>query len=57
MVECLKKSGRIASQCMETSVQVQLFVELVNTYVLFHDKGNSEVSVCKLGDEPVDIDP
>lgn len=44
MVECLKKSGRIASQCMEKSVQVQLFVELVNCYMLFYEKGNTTVS-------------
>ena len=45
VVECLKKSGRIASQCMDTNVQVQLLVELVNTYCLFFEKGNSEVSL------------
>ncbi len=44
VVECLKKSGRIASQCMEKSVQVQLLVELVNNYMLFYEKGNSVVS-------------
>ena len=43
VVECLKKAGRIASQCMDTNVQVQLLVELVNTYSLFFEKGNSEV--------------
>ena len=45
MVECLKKSGRIASQCMETGVQVQLLVELVNNYMLFYEKGNTTVSL------------
>lgn len=44
VVECLKKSGRIASQCMESNVQVQLLVELVNTYSLFFEKGNKEIS-------------
>ena len=34
MLECLKKAGRIAQQCMDTSVQVQLLVELLNTYIL-----------------------
>lgn len=43
VVECLKKAGRIASQCMDTNVQVQLLVELVNTYSLFFEKGNTEV--------------
>lgn len=48
VVECLKKCGRIASQCMEKNVQVQLLVELVNTYALFFEKGNSEVRVQEL---------
>lgn len=47
VVECLKKCGRIASQCMEKNVQVQLLVELVNTYALFFEKGNSEVRIYK----------
>lgn len=45
VVECLKKSGRIASQCMDKTVQVQLLVELVNIYILFYEKGNSDVSI------------
>ena len=44
MLECLKKAGRIAQQCMDTSVQVQLLVELLNTYMLFYEKGNDQVS-------------
>ena len=44
MVECLKKAVRIAKQCMEKSVQVQLYVELINTFALFCEKGNEEVS-------------
>ena len=44
MLECLKKAGRIAQQCMDTSVQVQLLVELLNTYILFYEKGNEQVA-------------
>ena len=44
VMECLKKCGRIASQCMETTVQVQLLVELLNIYMLFYEKGNDQVS-------------
>ena len=44
MLECLKKAGRIAQQCMDTSVQVQLLVELLNTYILFYEKGNDQVT-------------
>ena len=42
-MECLKKSSRIASQCMEKLVQVQLLVELLNIYMLFYEKGNDQV--------------
>lgn len=45
VVECLKKGLRIAKQCMDESVQVQLFVELLNHYVYFFEKGNEQVSV------------
>ena len=45
VLECLKKAGRIAQQCMDTSVQVQLLVELLNTYILFYEKGNDQVSL------------
>lgn len=44
-MECLKKSGRIANQCMDALVQVQLLVELLNTYILFSEKENAEVSI------------
>ncbi|KAL7639004.1 UNVERIFIED_CONTAM: hypothetical protein RMT77_010538 [Armadillidium vulgare] len=45
VVECLKKSYRIATQCMDTTVQIQLFIELFNVYLYFHEKGNSQVTV------------
>ena len=48
VLECLKKAGRIAQQCMDTSVQVQLLVELLNTYMLFYEKGNDQVSYSSL---------
>jgi len=41
-VECLKKSVRISSQCMDATVQTQLFVELLNHYVYFVEKGVSD---------------
>ena len=43
--ECLKKALRIANQCIDTTVQVQLFVEMLNYYVYFYEKGNDHVSV------------
>lgn len=45
VLECLKKGVRIAKQCMDMSVQVQLFVELLNHYVFFYEKGNDQVTV------------
>ena len=45
VLDCLKKGIRIANQCMDTSVQVQLYVELLNHYIYFYEKGNSAVSV------------
>ncbi|XP_057653454.1 vacuolar protein sorting-associated protein 35 isoform X2 [Diorhabda carinulata] len=43
VVECLKKGIRTAKQCMDVCVQVQLFVELLNHYIYFFEKGNDQV--------------
>ncbi len=43
VMECLKKGLRIANQCMDSSVQVQLFVEILNHYIYFYEKGNDQV--------------
>lgn len=45
VVDCLKKGLRVAKQCMDMSVQVQLFVELLNHYIYFYEKGNDQVTV------------
>ena len=42
-MECLKKGLRIANQCMDSSVQVQLFVEVLDHYIYFYEKGNDQV--------------
>jgi len=44
VLECLKKGVRIGNQCMDPSVQVQLFVELLNHYIYFYEKDNDQVS-------------
>ena len=41
--ECLKKGVRIASQCMDSMVQVQLFVEILNRYLYYYDKKTESV--------------
>ncbi|XP_074645707.1 vacuolar protein sorting-associated protein 35-like [Tubulanus polymorphus] len=45
VMECLKKGLRIANQCMDNSVQVQLFVEILNHYIYFYEKGNDQVTI------------
>ncbi|KDR18449.1 vacuolar protein sorting-associated protein 35 [Zootermopsis nevadensis] len=45
VLECLKKGVRIGNQCMDPSVQVQLFVELLNHYIYFYEKDNNQVTV------------
>lgn len=51
--DCLKKGVKIANQCMDNSVQVQLFVELLNHYIYYYEKGNDQVmlrvSMCCYG--------
>jgi len=49
VMECLKKSLRIANQCMDPTVQVQLFVEILNRYLFYFEKGNDVVNVTILG--------
>uniref|UniRef100_A0A2P2HXC5 Vacuolar protein sorting-associated protein 35 n=1 Tax=Hirondellea gigas TaxID=1518452 RepID=A0A2P2HXC5_9CRUS len=45
VVECLKKAVRISQQCMDASVQLHLFVHLLNHYTYFFEKGNKSVTV------------
>ncbi|KAJ8340134.1 hypothetical protein SKAU_G00347670 [Synaphobranchus kaupii] len=45
VMECLKKALKIANQCMDPSLQVQLFVETLNRYIYFYQKGNEAVTV------------
>uniref|UniRef100_A0A8C4QFR8 Vacuolar protein sorting-associated protein 35 n=1 Tax=Eptatretus burgeri TaxID=7764 RepID=A0A8C4QFR8_EPTBU len=45
VMDCLKKAVKIANQCMDASLQVQLFIEILNRYVFFYEKGNDAVSI------------
>ena len=38
MTECLKKAVRIANQCMDSTIQLQLFVEVLNRYLYYFEK-------------------
>ncbi|XP_055687349.1 vacuolar protein sorting-associated protein 35 isoform X1 [Lutzomyia longipalpis] len=44
-LECLKKGARIASQCLDQGVQVQLYVELLNHYIFYFEAGHSGITV------------
>ena len=44
VLDCLKKGLKIAKQCMDPLVQVQLFVEILNHYVLFYEAGCESIS-------------
>ena len=43
--DCLKKGLKIAKQCMDPLVQVQLFVEILNHYVLFYEAGCDTITI------------
>ncbi|CAG9802427.1 unnamed protein product [Chironomus riparius] len=43
-LECLKKATRIASQCLGNVVQAQLYLELLNNYLLYFERGNSLIT-------------
>lgn len=45
VMECLKKALKIANQCMDPSLQVQLFIEILNRYVCFYERENDAVHV------------
>ncbi|KAK3510241.1 hypothetical protein QTP70_031061 [Hemibagrus guttatus] len=45
VMECLKKALKIANQCMDPSLQVQLFIEILNRYVCFYERENDAVTV------------
>nr|CAB3267638.1 vacuolar protein sorting-associated protein 35-like [Phallusia mammillata] len=45
VLECLKKAIRTANQCMESAVQIQLFVEVLNKYLFFYERGCTEVTM------------
>lgn len=48
VLECLNKGARIASQCMDPTVQVQLLVELLNHYIYFYEKSNTQITTAVL---------
>jgi len=45
VLECLQKSLRIADACMDSFVNVKLFVEILNEYLYFFERKNEVVAV------------
>ena len=54
-LDCLKKGARIASQCLDIGVQVQLYVELLNHYLFYFERGNSLITVAMLNQVSIHI--
>ena len=48
VLECLKKAGKVATECLDPGVQAQLIVELINAYVHFFHQGNQHVRTCSI---------
>ncbi|KFD47871.1 hypothetical protein M513_11224 [Trichuris suis] len=44
VVECLRKGLKIASQCVDPYVQVQLFIEVLNHYICFSEDGCPDIT-------------
>lgn len=42
-LECLQKALKIADSCMDSVTNVQLFVEILNQYIYYFEKGNDAV--------------
>ena len=45
VAECLRKALRTAGQCMDISAQVELYVEILNQYMVYYELGNEEVGL------------
>jgi len=44
-LECLQKSLKIADTCMDSSMNVHLFVEILNQYLYYFENGCDVVTV------------
>jgi len=48
--DCLKNGLKIAKQCTDSLVQVQLFVDILNHYVLFYEAGCENITIEKMSE-------
>lgn len=44
-LECLRKGARIATQCLDITVQIQIYVELLNQYLFYCERGNGAINI------------
>jgi vacuolar protein sorting-associated protein 35 len=44
VLECLQRSLKIADVCMTSSAHVQLFVEILNQYLYYFERGNESIT-------------
>ncbi|KAK9248157.1 vacuolar protein sorting-associated protein 35 [Lipomyces tetrasporus] len=45
VLECLQRALRVADACMDSAVSIELFVEILNRYVYYFDRGCEVVTV------------
>ncbi|KAK9468248.1 vacuolar protein sorting-associated protein 35 [Lipomyces arxii] len=45
VLECLQRALRVADACMDAAVSIELFVEILNRYVYYFDRGCEVVTV------------
>nr|SVE87205.1 EOG090X00QE [Daphnia similis] len=50
VLECLRKAGKVATECLDPGVQAQLIVELINVYVHFFHQGNQHITVTHINE-------
>ncbi|KAI9312643.1 vacuolar protein sorting-associated protein 35 [Dichotomocladium elegans] len=43
-LECLQKALKIADSCMDSTTNVELFVEILNQYIYYFERGNDAVT-------------
>lgn len=48
-LECLQKALKIADSCMDAATNVELFVEILNQYIYYFEKGNDAVCYLVFG--------
>eukprot|EP00123_Amoebidium_parasiticum_P014332 comp22446_c0_seq1/m.33727 comp22446_c0_seq1/g.33727 ORF comp22446_c0_seq1/g.33727 comp22446_c0_seq1/m.33727 type:complete len:794 (-) comp22446_c0_seq1:282-2663(-) len=45
VLDCLQKSLKIADTCVDSTMKMHLFVEILNTYIYYYDQHNESVTI------------